>query len=67
MPMPKPMPVLMEVSRFLTTAAMASRCSGCDLAGGDQVVDEFVNRFPAIGGPQIGDDLLFAQECRLSP
>ena len=27
MPIPKPIPVLIEVSRFLTTETMASRCS----------------------------------------
>ena len=60
MPMPKPMPVLMEVSRFLTTAVMASRSLGLDFAGGDEIVDQFVNGFPAVRGAQFRDDLLFA-------
>ena len=33
---------------------------GFDFAGGDQEGDEFINRFPAVRGPQIRNDLLFA-------
>ena len=32
---------------------------GLDFSGGDQVVDQFVNRFPAGGGLQIREDLVF--------
>ena len=35
--------------------------AGLDLAGGHQIADQFVNGLPAVGGAQIGDDLLFAQ------
>ena len=31
---------------------------GFNFAGGDQVGDQFVNRFPAGGGLEVGDDLL---------
>ena len=34
---------------------------GLDLAGRHQVVDQLIDRFPAVGRPQVSDDLLFAQ------
>ena len=34
---------------------------GADLAGGHEVLDQLINRFPAVGGSQVSNDLLSAQ------
>ena len=36
--------------------------AGLDLAGGDEIADEFVNRLPAVRRFQFGDDLLASQD-----
>ncbi len=35
---------------------------GFNLASGDEIVDELIDCLPPIGGPQISQDLLFAQD-----
>jgi len=57
--MPNPMPVLIEVSRFLT-AAVTHHGRRLKLARGHEILDQFVNRFQRFAARKSGNNLRFA-------
>ena len=61
MPMPKPMPVLMEVSRFLTTAAMASRLAALILPVTTRLLISSSMACQRSGGRKLGQNIIGSQ------